>query len=86
MVFTDQKSRIATEEHVNAPWNGNKKNFRCYLCGYRFKVGDYWRWVFGKGLTRNFMVCKSCDGEDVLERFKKACEELKTRFWWALER
>jgi len=84
--FTDQKPRIATEEETKASWGGEKngKKFRCYLCGYQFKVGDQWRFVFAThtGFI-NFKVCKDCDGDDVLIRWIAANEELKTRFWWA---
>lgn len=101
MSFTDQKPRIATEEDLKFHWGGSSKGerFRCYMCGHKFEIDDYWRWVFGKGVTFqndgktwgvcNVIVCKNCDGDDVLERWKKqneeACtryEEVCTRFWW----
>ena len=74
MAFTDQKPRIATEEDVKAPWGGGKNGeyFRCELCGHKFVVGDCWRFVVGKR-TVNFIVCESCDGPDVRERYKD---------WW----
>ena len=83
MRFTDQKERVATDEDVSAPWGGEKngKRFRCYLCGYKFKVGDTWRWVAGKW-TINFLVCQPCDGEDVQERFKAHNEYGEQAFWW----
>jgi len=88
MSFTDSKFRIATEEQVNAELGGFVRGarFRCYLCGHKFVVGDYWRWVHAthKGLT-NFLVCQSCDCDDVLEKWIKANEELEKRFWWILE-
>ena len=86
MSFTDQKFRVATEEHVNARWGGipNGKRFRCYLCGHKFVVGDEWRWVMAKKFG-NLMICKKCDGPDVMERWYAANEELKTRFWWFYE-
>lgn len=86
MSFTDQKPRVATEQHVGN-WGDRReggRRFRCYLCGYKFKVGDYWRWVSGTNICRqNFLVCERCDGENVLEKWKKAQDELQTRFWWA---
>lgn len=94
MSFTDEQPRVATEKQVTR-WGGSEesgKRFRCYLCGYKFKIGDYWRWVQGtKVRLSNLLVCKKCDGPDVLKRWKKANkewkkanEELKTKFWWAL--
>lgn len=76
MGFTDQKPRVATAEDVKAPWSGIEggKRFYCYLCGHKFQVGDTWRWVYaGKEHLCNLIVCSSCDGEDVLERWVK---------WW----
>ena len=60
--FTNQKPRIATQEDLEAPWSGGKPGefFRCKLCGYKFQLGDYWRWVFVKGYT-NILVCEPCD-------------------------
>ena len=86
MSFTDQQFRTATEEHVKARWGGvpDGKRFRCYLCGHKFQVGDEWRWVMGRKFG-NLMVCRDCDGDDVLDRWHKANEELKTRFWWHYE-
>jgi len=88
--FTDQKPRVATVDDCRARWGGvpNGKRFRCYLCGYKFKPGDTWRWVYGNGQSPaygNFIVCESCDGEDVLERWAAANKELLQRFWWALD-
>jgi len=97
--FTNQKRRIATDEDCNAAWNGAKNgvNFRCYLCGHRFKIGDGWRWVYsvsrhfktpdGKrfGVT-NFLVCDACDGEDVLDRWVNLHIEFYNDKFWALRR
>jgi hypothetical protein len=81
--FVDGKARIATEDECKFSWGGVKggKRFRCYLCGLKFNPGDYWRWVYSPYYS-NFLVCKGCDGPDVLERWKLAIEELKRRFWW----
>jgi len=97
MSFTDQKPQVATERDLKAKWGGHGpgEKFRCYLCGYKFKVGDVWRWVYGDnrqvkdldGKTWgvcNFMTCEDCDGDDVLDRWVKANEELHCRFWWTL--
>jgi hypothetical protein len=83
MSFTDQKPRIATEDDLIAPWSGGKPGeyFRCYLCGHQFVVGDQWRWVYSQSFL-SFFTCKSCDGDDVKERWVKLNEEARTRFWW----
>lgn len=87
MSFTDQKPRIATEKEVPGNWGGYKdgRYFRCYLCGYKFKVGDYWRWIYSKK-NINPIVCKTCDTEDVLEKWENANIELNQRFWWVMRR
>lgn len=88
MSFTDQKPRIATQEDIDAPWSGVRGNFACYMCGYRFKIGDYWRWVFTNniiGAWGNPTVCEACDGEDVIERWTAMWiewQEIVKRFWW----
>jgi hypothetical protein len=87
MSFTDQKQRIATEHECNN-WGGRReggKRFRCYMCGHKFEPGDKWRWVIGTkiGLI-NFLVCDSCDGEDVLERWKAQNDEIDKKYWWLL--
>ena len=95
MSFTDQKRRIVTEDDLTAPWGGYRdgRNFRCYLCGYRFKVGDGWRWVASGGASFevdskrfgciNFKVCDACDGDDVRERWAQRYVEFygDDRFW-----
>jgi hypothetical protein len=92
MSFTDQKPRVVTEEDCTLPWNGSPDNFRCQLCGHRFKPGDTYRWVYGAsrkyeldGKTwgvGNALVCKACDGEDVLDRWVAHVKDGRTRFWW----
>lgn len=85
MSFTDQKPRIATEEDCNGNWGGNKngERFRCFLCGYKFVIGDMWRFVAAthKGYF-NFLTCKDCDGSDVLERWVKHNETAAKIYWW----
>lgn len=85
--FTNQKPRIATEEECKAPWSGYRdgRNFRCKLCGHRFKEGDGWRWLYGKGITTNFMVCAQCDNDNddaLIARMEALIEESKQKFWW----
>jgi hypothetical protein len=96
MSFTDQKRRIAVESDLKARWGGHPagERFRCYMCGHKFRLGDGWRWVYAGGRTfevegkksglYNFMVCDSCDGDDVLDRWVKMNEEYHTKFWWAI--
>lgn len=91
MSFIDQKPQVATARHCQAPWGGvkNGQRFKCYLCGYKFKVGDVWRWIYagGAGLI-NFITCEKCDGPDVLERWvamNREYKELRKKFW-ALEK
>lgn len=88
MSFTDQKPRIAAEEDTKAQWSGGKQGeyFRCKLCGHRFQVGDYWRWVFVKGYV-NLIVCQKCDTPDATEHWIQACRDWKlmkehSPFWW----
>jgi len=95
MSFTDQKPHIATEETCQAPWGGHRdgSHFRCCLCGHRFKPGDTYRWQCGSGHTyefegrtygtRNFLVCQSCDGDDVIGRWIEQLKDWMRRFWWS---
>ena len=83
--FTDQKQRFATEEDLVAGWSCGKpgEKFRCYLCGYKFKFGDKWRWVLAthKGLC-NFITCEKCDGKDVLDRWVELNKMIREKLWW----
>ena len=81
--WLDQTPQVATEADCHALWSGSKdgKYFRCYLCGHRFQVGDTWRWVYAEGKP-NLLVCASCDGPAVKERWDTMREEARTRFWW----
>lgn len=91
MSFTDQKPKTANERDVSAPWGGakNGKNFRCYLCGHRFQVGDQYRFVFGQTLG-NFMVCQECDTGDVLKKWADLQDEWNNlqdgKFWYFSKR
>ena len=88
MSFTDGKPFVVTELHLRLPWSGGKeaKNFRCYLCGYRFKLGDVVRWQYtndGTGSPGNPLVCQACDGPDVRERWAAQWADWRSeRFWW----
>jgi len=87
MSFTNQQPQIATEKDCQGNWGGGKKGsrFRCYLCGHRFIVGDTWRWIYAvKNHVINFLVCTSCDGEDVQEKWLKHVEKGEREFWWMI--
>ena len=93
MSFVDGTPQVATEWDCKALWGGGKpgRRFRCGLCGHRFQVGDYWRFVYTNSLTGgpysgNPLVCRSCDGPDVIERWKALCDEASSpRFWYFTE-
>ena len=88
MSFTDCKPWIVTEEDCKRPWSGHPRNFRCYMCGHRFKVGDTVRWQYTndmKGAGGNPLVCAECDGtpKDVRDRWQARLKEWRSdRFWW----
>ena len=85
MTFADQKPHAVDEKYLNLPWNGNKRNFKCYLCGYKFKIGDIFRWIFCPKLG-NFITCEKCDGSDVIDRWEALHKEAKSgKFWWFQE-
>jgi len=89
MSFTDGKAHLVTEKHVSSKWGGYPANkyFRCRMCGHTFCEGDVFRWVYTNNLsgpyTGNPIVCSTCDGPDVIERWKALCDEANApRFWW----
>lgn len=84
--FTNQKPRIATRKDLKATWGGcpNGERFRCYLCGYKFKIGDYWRWVYSQRYL-NFLVCKKCDHSEVNKTWNDRNLELRNKFWWYVQ-
>jgi len=90
MGLTDQKPRIATEGDVKAPWSGGKngKYFRCKLCGHKFEVGDYYRFIFHN--YGNIMVCQSCDKDNPAEKWTQLHDEWDKlragKFWWFIVR
>ena len=85
MSFTDEKPQVATEEHKQLNWFCQSPGhfFRCFMCGHKFQTGDYWRFILGskEGLP-NFLVCKGCDGEDVLTRWRQHVDTAKQAYWW----
>lgn len=88
MSFTDGKPFVATAEECKYSWSCGPRGlyFRCYLCGYRFKVGDVVRWQFTNNIPKaggNPLVCANCDGPDVIEKWVALCAEAKSdKFWW----
>jgi len=74
--FTDQRPHEVSVRILNLPWNGRHDQFHCYLCGYAFREGDTYRWVFGQGKIANFLICATCDGPDVFKRFRAACDNI----------
>lgn len=93
MKWFDPILRPATQKNLDARWCGAPpgKRFRCYLCGYKFVIGDLWRPVYanGGGSAKapryghgNFLVCEKCDGPDVLERWANHCEVADRCYWW----
>lgn len=94
MSFLDGKPRIATEEECNAQWMCGKRgeHFRCCFCGYKFKVGDYWRCQYTNstpGASGNPLVCEKCDAprEELVAKWKAMHDEVRAiekdqRLWW----
>jgi hypothetical protein len=87
--FTDGKPRVATKEDCEAAWAGRRDNsgFRCRMCGFKFKEGDIWRFVYANFAGSpsnygNFLVCQKCDGSDILDRASLQEKEAHDRFWW----
>jgi hypothetical protein len=90
MSFTDGKPTTVIEAHLRASWMGGKngKYFRCAMCGYRFKLGDVFRFVFTNDMPKaggNPIVCQKCDGHDEKVRADwavKCAENSSERNWW----
>jgi len=87
MSFVDGKPRIATEEDLKRRWSGDPKNFRCYLCGHKFQVGDRWRFLYMNSDDTtgafNALICGACDGPDVIARWKSQYARIRQIAWWA---
>lgn len=89
--WTNQQPQTATEEHLRLRWLGGRdgKYFRCCMCGYKFKLGDYWRWVYTndmQGAGGNPIVCERCDGPDIRERWKAKCTAFYSEANWFFNR
>lgn len=74
--FTDQKPRVFSPEDARPGAWGNRL-LQCSLCGHKFKVGDYWRWVYAPGNYLNLETCVKCDGPDVLDRYRRAVDLIR---------
>jgi len=86
MSIMDGKFHVATEKYCNAPWGGSKQRFRCYLCGYKFKVGDFFRIQYTNdisGYGGNPLICEKCNGPDVIDRWKAVCDEYNSDKFWS---
>lgn len=84
----NEKHFELTDKNFPGQWSGYRdgRTLRCFLCGVFFAKGDVIRWVWcggTLGTQGNCLVCRECDGEDVLERIVAACTEQRQRFWWA---
>ena len=93
MSFTDQKPRIATKEDCKAQWSGgeNGKYFRCALCGHKFVIGDYWRFVYTNDIPAaagNPLVCEKCDGtkEEIVTKMRELKSEYNQQKFWRFKR
>lgn len=91
MSLLDGKPHIATKEHTQLPWNGDKRNFRCGFCGHRFKAGDTFRFLFTNDMSTapgNPLVCSECNAEDanLREKWRSMHSEFKSDKWWWFRR
>lgn len=81
--FTNQLPWVVQEGDPQKPWSGYKdgSSFRCIMCGHKFVVGDYIRWVAGQG-TQNFFVCEKDDSGDVAKRYAQKEKDSHDEYWW----
>jgi hypothetical protein len=80
--FTDGKPLVVDPMWLGLNWSGRGRDgFRCHLCGHRFDLGDTFRFVFVDRYP-NALICGTCDGSDVIERWKAWVDELRVRAWW----
>jgi hypothetical protein len=84
--FTDQKPRLVTEAGITARWGGNNYvlNFRCGLCGYRFRIGQIWNCATAEALER---IAETEEGLEPFAEIAKKLDELpithpQRRFPW----
>ena len=80
---------IATKDDLNRPWSGHKSNFRCGICGYKFKIGDGFRMIYTNNLPLyggNPLACDECNNNDPISQWKKNWDEYRemkknSKFW-----
>lgn len=97
MSFTDGTRQIATAEDLARNWSGGKngKNFRCGMCGHKFKLGEGWRFQISSNATfkdangkswgvKNLLVCDACDGPTLLGRWVAKHHEFHSDKFWSL--
>ena len=87
--FVNGKPFVVRPVDLTKRWSGGKpgEGFRCYLCGYKFAVGDVCRWQYTNdvsGAGGNPMVCERCDGtkESIVERWKQMHIDARNKMWW----
>jgi len=95
MNILDGTLRKATQEHLNAPWSGNKRNFRCGFCGHTFMLNDLWLFLFTNDMPDapgNPFVCEACyklfdeDKEKLRAEWKRKWKAQKNDEWWWFHR
>lgn len=80
---------VVTQELLELPWAGNKRNFRCHFCGSPFELGERFRWIFTNDIPKaggNPLACEACgtDREALRQKWVAMHEEfkaIKQRFW-----
>jgi hypothetical protein len=83
--------QFATEKDLKGQWGFQKegKGFSCKLCGHKFELGDYWRFVYANGVpgagTGNFLVCENCDSTNT-EVIEKAKSQLAVAKRWIADK
>lgn len=77
--FTNQQPRLVTDKDLPGNWGGHKdgRKFHCNLCGYKFKLGDYWRFNLSTDTYSSFFVCEECDHGDAIQKWKDINDQIK---------
>lgn len=80
--------KIATKEDCSARWSSGNPGefFHCALCGHKFIEGDYFHPIYTNSTPEcpgNPIVCKKCDTEDFIDKWKERWAEWRSeKFWW----
>lgn len=84
---------VATEEDLSRPWSGNKTNFRCGICGNKFRLGDGYKMLYTNnipGYGGNPLVCDKCDTPQAIDKWKSNWDEfnsiMKNPKYWRMVR